>query len=138
MSVLNCVYSNCENNDNEVHIAETVAKKDLSLDIWMNFDEYFATFNSGLNVPTPGRVKNMEVAPICILIYQIIQRHHSVKPLVCLFDGDSSCSLVNAKNIPVGATPTLMNRQSTTTASGIFNTSQTVHLTDIKLSEFST
>ena len=59
-----CVHSDCEGNENEVYIVETVAKEDMSLDKWKNYNEPFAAFNSGLTIPTPGRVQNKDLAPI--------------------------------------------------------------------------
>ena len=72
MSGSSCAHSNCEDNENEVHIIETV--KDLLLDKWMNFDESFVAFNSGLTIPVPGRFQNKVLAPIIILICRNIQR----------------------------------------------------------------
>ena len=126
-----CVYPDCEDNEDEVHIAETVAIDDVSLDEWMHYDESFATINN--NPATPVSVKEKDVAPISVLICQTIQRHHSMKPLVYLFNGRSSCSLLNIRNISIRLTPTLTNRQLTITSSGTFNMSRTVHLNDIKL-----
>ena len=50
------VYSDCRDNENEVHIAETVAIEDVPIDKWMNYDESFATINN--NPATPVCVKD--------------------------------------------------------------------------------
>ena len=50
--------SDPEDNNNE---------NELSLDDWINADELFMQFNSGLAIPTPGRVHNKDVAPITLL-----------------------------------------------------------------------
>ena len=94
-----CVHSDCEGNENEVHIAETV-EENMLLDDWLHHDgQPFAneTFsNNTNNNPTVGG-KEKDVAPISVLLYRTIQGHYLVNPLVCLFDRGSSCSLLNLR-----------------------------------------
>ena len=108
VSGLSCVHPDCVVNEDEVYIAETVAVEDMPLDEWIHYDELFATNNDVQTTPTI--VTEKDVAPITVLICWTIQRHQSAKPLTCLFDGGSSYSLFNMRNIPIGAIPTLTSR----------------------------
>ena len=45
----------------------------LGLDEWMNHDELYAAFNTGITIPTPGRVANPDLAPITLLWCEAIQ-----------------------------------------------------------------
>ena len=95
MSGSSCVHSDCEDNNNEVHIVEIVTEEDLLIDNWVQFNESIANSNSCLTIPIPERVRNKDLVPISILIYKAIQGHHSVKPLVCISDCGSTCNLFN-------------------------------------------
>ena len=66
----------------------------LDLDEWIDHDELFVQFDSGLAIPTPGRVRDKDLAPIILLCCNLIQGQPSERPLVILLDGGSS-SLIN-------------------------------------------
>ena len=110
----------------------------LDLDEWLNHDELFMQFNSGLTIPTPGRVHNEDLAPITLLCCDTIQGHHSPRPLVILLDGGSCSSLINKRALPLGAVPSKSKEKHTTkTASGTIDSSLSVGIRNIELPEFS-
>ena len=126
-----CGRSDCIDNENGAYLMDT-KEYSLPLDQWIDSSGVFA------NLSTESLKRGDDVAPISILLCKAIQKNHSEKPLVTLFDGGSSSTLLNERALPRGATPHVAERkQLTTTASGTFDTSRTVHLTDIRLPEFS-
>ena len=81
----------------------------------MYFNEFVVAFSIGLVMSIPGRVWDKCLA--------YISQHHLVKFLICLLNRDNNFSLPYIKNTLMGATITLPNRQSTTTALGTSNMS---------------
>jgi hypothetical protein len=103
----------------------------LCIDEWMNHNEVYAAVEAGLN-------NEKDLAPITLLSCQTIQGQYCDRPLVVLMDGGSSGTLLNRRVLPAGACPSRSERkQITTTASGSFDTSLSVTLKNVKLSEFS-
>ena len=98
-------------------------------------DELFVEYNTPL---TPKQVHNPDLAPIILLVCDTIQNQSVGRPLVILLDGGKSGSLINKRAMPKGAVATKSNRSHiTTTALGLFDTSLTVGLKNIRLPEFS-
>ena len=100
----------------------------------MNKDKLYAAFNAGLTILTLGRITNKDLTPIRLLCCEAIQRQYCDCPLVALLDGGSSGRLLNRKIFPKGAYPSWSKQNEITIiTSGLFDTSLSVELTNVKL-----
>ena len=116
---------------------------EMELDYKMSDEEYDLYYHDELFVEynchsTPKRVHNPDLASITFLVCDTIQNKAVEHPLVILLNGGSRGSLINKKTTSKKAVATKSNRSHiTTTALGSFDTSLTVGLKNIRLTEFS-
>ena len=118
-----------EMRDDKVEFEMSDAEREL-YELYYH-DELYGEYNSN---PTPKKVyvHNPDLAPITLLVCDMIQNKAVERPLVILLDGGSSGSLINKRAIPQGAVPSKSTKSHiTTTASGSFDTSLTVSLKNI-------
>ena len=133
-TVLNVLASNNDSSLFEQRVDQLntdPSESNLCMNEWMNHNELYAALQAETE-------ESVDLAPISILRCQTIQGQYIERPLVVLFDGGSSGTLLNRRCLPPGACPSRSERrQITTTASGSFDTSLSVTMRNVSLPEFS-
>ena len=96
--------------------------------------------NRSFFFPTPKTVRRNKIndlTPMCIVKIKSIGGVRLSRPLLCLLDTGASCTMIQRRALPYGCVPRRsLRKQMTTTANGMFDSSESVSLEHISLPEF--
>ena len=96
--------------------------------------------NRSFFFPTPKtkrQVRFDDRTPMCIVKIKYIGRVRLARPLLCLLDTGASCTMIQRRSLPYGSVPRRsLKKQMTTTANGMFDSSESISLEHITLPKF--
>ena len=121
-------------NDDEVVFDETynLSQKD---------EDDIRELNRSFFFPTPKTKRQVRFVgdrtPMCIVKIKYIGGVRLARPLLCLLDTGASCTMIQRRSLPYGSVPRRsLKKQMTTTANGMFDSSESISLEHITLPEF--
>ena len=79
----------------------------------------------------------VDLSPVVyVMAHKIQQQSFTTRAMTVLLDSDSSHTMIKKSSLPHGTIPTLTTPQSATTTNGVFATSSTITLQNVKFQEF--